>query len=333
MNGETFHKQSAFAGPKKPSMLRRAIWNDYHGRQIYMLTLVTEARRQLFGRVTGTSTAPKMELSELGKAVEEEFLNCEKYHPEISVLAIQMMPDHLHGIIFIRERMEKPLGMVIRGFKQSCNKHYRRLILGVPYVALSTQRTRRRGEERSHGMLFARGYNDRILLREAQLKRWIHYLKDNPRRLLIKREQPDLFRVQHNLKAAGMTFSAIGNAFLLDRPVRLQVQCSRKLTEKEIEAEKTRLLSEAREGAVLVSPAISPGEKTVMRAAFEEGLPLIFLQENGFTDLAKPGGKRIEACAEGRLLILAPWHHHNENITITRNQCRMLNYMACAICK
>lgn len=215
------------------------------------------------------------------------------------------MPDHLPGILFVQKQLERPLGMLLRGFKQSCNRHYREQVLGiahpVPSVALSTQQTQlkknRRNEDRSRGMLFARGYNDKLLLREGQLETWIHYLNDNPRRLLMKHEHPDLFRVQRNVEAAGMTFTAIGNRFLLDRPMRLQVQMSRRLTEAEIQAEIAHFITAARHGAVLVSPAISPGEKAVMRAAFKEGFPLIYLQENGFTDLAKPDGKRMEACA------------------------------------
>jgi hypothetical protein len=70
-----------------------------------------------------------------------------------------------------------------------------------------------------------------------------------------------------------------------------------------------------------------------MRAAFEEGLPLIYMQENGFTDLAKPCGKRMDACARGQLLILAPWGHHNEKLTIKRGQCLELNEMAKIICE
>ena len=54
----------------------------------------------------------------------------------------------------------------------------------------------------------------------------------------------------------------------------------------------------------------------------------IYLQENGFTDLAKPGGTRMEACARGQLLILAPWEHHNEQQTIRRDQCLKLNDIA-----
>ena len=343
MKKETFEAQKAFASEKKPSMLRRCVGHDYTGRHIYMITMVTEGRRPLLGQAVGKSEAqedsdeaPRIELTELGQRVADEWWATSQYHPEIEVVALEMMPDHLHGSLFVREKMEAPLGMALRGFKQSCNRHYRELVLGVPYVALPTQQTGRRdrrGEDRSHGLLFARGYNDRLLLRSGQLETWLQYLADNPRRLLMKREHPDLFRVQRNVEAAGFTFSAIGNRFLLERPVRLQVQCSRRLTDEEIARQQAWFLSQARSGAVLVSPCISRGEKQVMRAAFQEGLPLIILQENGFTDLAKPGGQRMEACQRGQLLLLAPWEHHGERLTIKRNQCLQLNEMAKKICE
>ena len=287
MKKETYEAQKPFAGEKKPSMLRRCMGHDYTGRQIYMITMVTEGRRPLFGQVVGKSDAedgspdaPHIELSQLGQRVADEWWAASSHHPEVEVIALQMMPDHLHGILFVKEKMEKPLGMALRGFKQSCNRHYRELVLGqppapspvpspVPSVALTTQQTQprrdRRGEDRSHGLLFARGYNDKLLLRSGQLETWLRYLADNPRRLLMKREHPDLFRVQRNVTAAGMTFSAIGNRFLLDRPVRLPVQCSRRLTKAEIQVKVEECLTAARQGAVLVSPAISPGEKAVMR--------------------------------------------------------------------
>ena len=149
----------------------------------------------------------------------------------------------------------------------------------------------------------------------------------------MKREQPDLFRVQRNIMVAGQHFSAIGNRFLLERPIRLQVQCSRRLTDEQIAEQQEQWLQQARSGAVLVSPCISKGEKQVMRAAFEQGLPIIVLQENGFTDLAKPGGKRMEVCARGQLLLLAPWEHHNERLTIRRDQCLALNEISRMICQ
>ena len=336
MDKETYERQKAFAGEKKASMQRRCVGHDYSQRQMYMVTMVVEGRRPLLGEVVGRSEAevgsdeaPRVVLTELGLRVEACWNEITIRHPQIKLVGLQLMPDHLHGILFVKELIEKPLGKVLLGFKQGCNKAYREL---VPSVAVIQQHTGR-GEDRRHGLLFAPGYNDKLLLRQGQLQRWLDYLHDNPRRLLMKREHPDLFRVQRGLKVGAQQFSAIGNRFLLDSPVKLQVQCSRRLTDQQIEAETTRLLAMAHKGAVLVSPSISPGEKHIMRAAFNEGLPLIILQENGFTDLAKPGGQRMEACARGQLLLLAPWEHHNERTTISRHQCLTLNDLARLICE
>ena len=346
-------------------MQRRCVDNDYTERRMYMITMVTEGRRPLFGEVAGRSEAtepspdaPHIVLTRLGEAVAQAWHDISTYHPEVEVVALQMMPDHLHGILFVKEKMEKPLGKVLLGFKQGCNKAFRELLPTdyahqvkhahqvdhahqVESVAVLQQQTKQQQTEqqppkatdRNHGLLFAKGYNDRILLRRGQLERWLHYLKDNPRRLLMKRENPELFRVQRGLKYAGMSFSAIGNRFLLERPMKVQVQCSRRMTDEEVQRRLDECLALARQGAVMVSPAISKGEKAIMRAVFDEGLPVIYLQENGFTDLAKPGGKRMEACARGQLLILAPWEHHNERLTIKRDQCLQLNDMAKAICE
>ena len=336
MDRKTFESQKAFAGEKKASMKRRCVDNDYTARRMYMITMVTEERKPLFGKVVGRSDveepspeAPHIELSPLGEAVKRIWLTISSYHQEIKVVALQMMPDHLHAILFVTEKMEKPLGKVLLGVKQACNKTFRE-VMPVVFVASAQQHA---GQSRENGLLFAKGFNDQILLRDGQLERWLNYLKDNPRRLLMKRENPDLFRVQRGLNYAGFSFSAIGNRFLLERPLKIQVQCSRSISESDLQIKTNECLKAARQGAVLVSPAISNGEKVIMRAAFEEGLPLVYLQENGFTDLAKPGGKRMDACARGQLLILAPWEHHNEKITIKRGQCLELNEMARAICE
>ena len=331
MKRETFEKQKAFAGEKVPSMKRRCVGHDYTRRGLYMLTMVVEGRRPLFCRICGTSDNPCVELTPLGSAVRDEWWGLSTYYPQIKVLDLQMMPDHIHGILYVHEPLPCDLSRVVRGFKSGCGRAYRRLCAPL-YVATESQHTPK-GSHPKHGLLFEPGFNDRILKEPSQLPIWRQYLRDNPRRLLMKREHPDLFRVQRDLMVGGQSFSAIGNRFLLQYPIRLQVQCSRSLTDEQINAKAAELLALARQGAVLVSPCISPGEKRIMRQAFDEGLPLIILQENGFTDLAKPGGQRMDACARGQLLLLAPWAHHNERLTIQRNQCLMLNDMARLICE
>lgn len=347
-----------FAGKTIPSMKRRRDNHDYEARQIYLITITVEGRRPLLGRLVGNPElphgapdAPRIILSPLGEAVQHEWMAISSHRPEIDILALQLMPDHLHGILFVRESMPCHLGQVIKGFKIATNRAYRKLVLevqaaetSVPSAAIESQHTKLTDikltdvppaprTDRKHGLLWSTGYTDGILGRKGQLKNWQVYLRDNPRRLLMKRLHPEFFRIRRDIKIGDYTFSAIGNLFLLKHPVRLQVQCSRRLTEADIEERKTHFLSLARQGAVLASPSISPGEKAVMRAAFEEGLPLIILQENGFGELAKPGGARFDACAEGRLLILAPWEHHNQRLTISRTQCLSLNEMTKVVCE
>lgn len=337
-----------YAQGKKPSMKRRSAHHDYTSRRMYMVTLVVQDRRPLFGHLEGdvmalrgTPDAPRLVASPLGQAVEKCWKSIPSYHPEVRLVALQLMPDHLHGILFVTQKMEKPLGAVINGFKTGCTQAYKQLLQDgalrhLTQQQTTTQRATTTGKHAERatgkGLLFELGYNDQILLETGQLDKWTNYLADNPRRLMAKRLYPDLFRVQRGLTYAGMRFSAIGNRWLLTRP-KLRIQCSRRLTPEQIQADVDFALDKARKGRVMVSPRISPGEKAIMDAAFAEGHPIILLVENGFTDFAKPQGRYFDACAEGRMLILAPWEHHNEKGNIRRSQCMALNDMARKICE
>ena len=128
MKKEVYEQQKAFAGEKIPSMSRRKVGHDYQQRQIYMITMATEGRLPLLGKVVGKSDGqkgtpeePRVELTELGKQVERNWHDIAVRYPQIDVLALQMMPDHFHGILFVKEHIEKPLGKVLLGFKQGCN--------------------------------------------------------------------------------------------------------------------------------------------------------------------------------------------------------------------
>ena len=336
MNWENFEKHKPFAGEKKPSMLRRRVGHDYQSRRIYLITMTVVGRRPLLGTLVGdvsalegSPSAPRVELTELGQQVRECWMAIEKHYPEVDVLATMVMPDHLHGILFVERRMEQHLGMVIKGFKTGCNKAFRSYSL-LQQLPLQQHCCCIDNE----GFLWTRGYNDHILDGKDELERWFAYLRNNPRRLAMKRAYPDFFRVQFNVTIGSQTYAAIGNRFLLDCPQKKQVQCSRSLTQKEIEGVTATMLQYSRHnGAVLVSPAISDGECAVMRAALDAQLPLIFLTPWGFNAFSKPGHQYYEACAAGRFLILAPWPHQNQRIPLTRQMCLQLNAMAAEICE
>lgn len=345
MNEEQLRRKIELAGPKKPSMKRRKQDHDYQSRRMYMITMATEGRQPLFGTIVGdprkpfgSEEAPRIVPSPLGEAIIEQWRGIPSYYPEITIVAFQLMPDHFHGILFVREHIEKHLGRILNGFKTGCRKAFRTLC-PVEYAAAQQRQTQAqpqpqpRGRHYSHGILFSPGYNDKILLRAGQLDNWKRYLADNPRRLLVKRQHPEFFRVQRAMAWKGMTFSAIGNLFLLRKPFLVQVQCSRRLTEEQIKEKTDAALKLCQQGAVLVSPSISPGEKAIMRAAFEKGYQEIIIKDNGFAPLTKPSGAGFDACASGQMLFLGPTYHSNEHKAITRSQCLNLNDIAEKLCQ
>ena len=340
MRKEVYERQKAFAGEKKPSMKRRLVGHDYTRPRIYMLTMVVEGRRALFGHVCGSSNDARMELSELGRAVRDEWYHIPNYHPEVRIFGLQMMPDHLHGILFISQPLACGLSGVVRGFKTGCGRAYRRLVEPLP-VATQSQQTpeaappkqTKKGSHPEHGLLFEPGFNDLMLKTDDEYQRWKQYLRDNPRRLLMKRERPDLLHPFFNLQLGSHVYNGIGNRALLSAPQRLSVRISRRFTGERLEAEVARYIDAARRGTVLISPAISPGEKLVMRRAFDLHLPTIVVLRNGFTPLSKPKGEQFDACAEGRLLMLSAWEHTNERITLTAHDCEQLNLQALELCQ
>ena len=217
------------------------------------------------------------------------------------------------GMTAKRGKEMDSLGMVVKGFKLGCNRAYRRIY----------------GMKKMTGKgLFELGYNDKLLLHEGQLKRWKKYLDDNPRRLMVKRMNPELFTVMLNKVVAGRRCQMVGNCFLLDIPDKGAVIVHRRYSEEDLCRLRKEWLACGERGGVLVSAAISIKEKEVLREAMNRGYRIVLLRENGFPRLYKPCGESFDACSEGLLLQISPWEYHMEKKTITREECLELNEMA-----
>lgn len=312
-----------------PSMKRRADFNDYHGRCIYMVTMVLEGRKPLLGTLNAPSSEKAViDLSPLGKAVRDCWQAIPQYHPEVNLILFQIMPDHFHGLLFVTSNMETHLGRAIRGFKQGCDKAFR-LLLPELAAEASKRQAIEKGKKKT-GFLFEIGYNDRVLVEEDQLKTLIDYILDNPRRLALRHGHPEFFHVYTDYMIAGLKCSIQGNLELLKRPC-MQVRISRSISPDTLAKEQQRLIGLAKEGTVLVSPCISPGEKAIMREAFNARLPMIVLLDKGIDPISKPSGERFDACAEGRILLISPFPCSTKKKKISREECLQLNALAFAI--
>lgn len=336
---------------------RRAEWQDYGGTGLYMITLCIDGRHPLFGHLEGSISAkrgqagfPHVVLTHLGRAVlEEELPKIHRFYPQIEVWQTAMMPDHLHLLLYVAKPLPegKRLGDIIRSFKGGCSRAWWEgegkqgtalksagtTAAAVPALYSAVKPAVKRAS------LFEAGYHDRIIKRPGMLDTIKRYMSDNPLRALMRRQLPHLMERRLHLHIGTHNYAAFGALFLLKRAEKEQVFFHRRDKSTGLPTEQTdaykqehdRLLAEAREGVVLVSPAISKGEKLVIDAAIEEGLPVIHLQKEPIAQYWKPELRRFEACARGSLLILAPWGVDEESPSDYASF-HLLNDLAAEIC-
>ena len=267
----------------------------------------------------------------------------------LKVLAQKVMPDHVHLVIQVLEPLPQSIGAVVRGFKSGCTKVYKEMYISSGENAAEMHGKNENAAEvhgknenaaEVHGdsedglkrsadapvhfaRIFAgRGsiweqnpayYHERILHAPGQLRRMIDYVKDNPRRLWIKSRNPEFFRLHRRTEAAGLSFTSMGNHFLLDWPDKQVVEMSRSATNEEVQEQLRKVLAAAHNGTVTYTAAISKGEQLIARTLREQGYPLVVLLNDGFPKEGspheryyKPGGVYFEACSKGQLLLLEP---------------------------
>lgn len=332
--------------------LKRSNWHDYHEPCIYLITVTTVDREPLLGQVEGDAIKARIRLSAIGWAVWKEIEAIPKRYTQVRVMQHQIMPDHVHLVLRVTERMPEalPLGNVVAALKAGCSKAAAPLRNSLCDLKAAAHNNPKRTAPAhnapsvdgvSHEAafrspcpqvskcppLFAKGFNDSILTGQGQLNHMMAYVRDNPRRLLIKRQHSAFFTIHRGFLLLGMGFDAVGNLALLHHPL-MAVHCRRRWTEAEQQAFHRRCLHAAQAGTVLIGAFISKPEQAIARAVQKLKLPLIHLVENGFNDLYKPFGEAFFVTAEGRLLQLAPWPYHNDSRPITREQCMELNRMA-----
>ena len=320
--------------PVDPMRHHREKGWDYRGRAIYHFTLPVERRYPLFGTLEGKSAETAfVRLNSFGQRVCQMLSGLAQFYKEkgytLKVLAQMVMPDHVHLVIQVLEPLPQSIGAVVRGFKSGCTKVYKE-----EYYCSSENATGVHGDVLVHfARIFAdRGsiwqqdaayYHERILHAPGQLHRMIVYVKDNPRRIWLKRHNPDLFRMHRDTVLCGLSFTSLGNHFLLQWPDRQLVEMSRSADSASIEKRLQEVLAAAHNGTVTYTAAISDGEQLIARTVRQQGFPLVVLLADGFPTAGspherfyKPGGVYFEACSKGGLLLLEPKESAYEHPTI-----------------
>ena len=317
-----------FRLPPNHLMTHRKTGWDYRRPAWYMVTLTLADRTQNWLGHLEKNPAPidksdqwRIELSALGKIVEECWYDLARQWPGVEVRLRIIMPEHFHGKIHVTTVQPKPLGNIIGSFKSKTTSLARQLPRDQVPPSLHS------------ASLWTKGFQDSILWTENRRERARRYILDNPRRLAERQLHPELFKVLRKFEiilplgdgeVCGF-FTGIGNHRLLEYPSLYQIQCSRSLFRyqcdkygnplkefppEHITTQFQQLCQEAfhavRKGDVVITPCISHGEKEIARQIMAIGGKMIVLKDQGVSPFFKPAGKLFDYCTEGKLLMIAP---------------------------
>ena len=158
---------------------------DYSQAGAYFVTIVTQDRSCLFGRVEDS----EMELNAVGTMVEKVWLEIPEHFDDVNVDTFVVMPNHIHGIIKIDnegrlsnvgarhavplphhkdiiEALGKPvrgsIPTIIRSFKSAVTKQY--------HMMTNTQNT----------YLWQRNYYEHVIRDERDYQSIYDYILTNP---------------------------------------------------------------------------------------------------------------------------------------------------------
>lgn len=273
----------------------------WKGVGIYHITLTVTDHKPLLGRLVIPENDPMkayVERTELGEKIVDCLWTVPKYHPDVRIISFDLMPNHLHTIWRVIRPMPIGIKSVVRGFWQAIKQ------IGREYSMSVSPNDIRDNEHRSADPIFQEMPHIRTMSRSGQLDTMIHYTWLNPQRLATMQLMPDNFRVQENIMIAGRTYKGVGCADMLQRARYIPVHVRRTMVDEANHGDDKRLrdymnecVQEARKGAVMVSPFISEYEKAVMDVLFKEGLPFIYIADNGFRDYYKPQDSLFDAVA------------------------------------
>lgn len=300
----------------------------FKGEGVYHLTFAIVGRKPLLGELvpieqsrtyvenvkrsisinetqnnTYISKVATVEPSPFGYAVSRDIQRLSDRVDGLTVCAKQIMPDHMHIVVWVKKDSGKSIRQIGNGFR-----------IGIKRIAIEMGIWKE-----TDGHILDIPFI-RTLSRRNQLSAMINYVHANPDNAWMRRQHPDLYTIRRRVEHGGLLFDTMGKRRLLDWPDKQVIALSRSLSDEQIQTEVTKALWNAERGVVTLTAAINAGEKTVARAVREAGFPLVVMMLDGFpaegTDAARyyhPNGVYHTICGEGRLYLMAPHPSNYEN--------------------
>jgi len=288
---------------------RRFRGYDYSRGAALFVTIVTNPRRRLFGKIVGA----KLQKTQLGIAVVRRIVEMGQM-PGIRLFNFVVMPDHVHLQLHLRAGLPEPLvalGRAIGAFKSLCAKDFHELT----------------GES---GSLWQQGYHDWVCQSAEMIAAVNRYIDYNPLKFELRYNQPEFLAIREPLSGWRLStkefWRGIGAVELLDGDTPfIALRISRRLSSRQVREAVARIRRRVGD-YVFVGGWISPGEKAVrdMLLAEQKGR-IIQVLPSAMPHDYKVGSMWLEAIRSRRAAIIA---RGNSETEFSRAACLEVNEAA-----
>lgn len=202
-----------------PDALQRSRGINYK-EGYFFITLNTRDRVPVLGTIEGKvgvlcgqTDVPHVQYSELGQKILGIWQAIPQYHPQVEVIAAEVMPEHFHGFLYLKPEGDEHLGRVVNGFMIGCTHAYWD-VLGIQWREMQRKecmeksaiahKTKSKWQDIDHTQsfrgpaIFVRGYNEVEAITPQEVQTKIDYIHTQAEKRLIKRQQPICFYVHKN---------------------------------------------------------------------------------------------------------------------------------------
>lgn len=162
---------------------------DYTRPGFYFVTIVTQHRKPIFGEVVDG----EMRLSRFGRVAHSEWQRLSRRFPHLELDEFVVMPNHIHGILIVLEKKRPEAGASDDiPSKEQFGKPVKGSLATIirSYKSAVTARIHCMGDGVSGARVWLRNYYEHIVRGPKDLDRIRHYIRDNPLKWALDRENP-----------------------------------------------------------------------------------------------------------------------------------------------
>lgn len=153
----------------------------------YFVTICTHNHKCIFGEVVNE----EIHLSKEGEIVKEEWLKTPKIRPEIELDVFTIMPNHIHGIIIIKDESIITKGVVGMHGRASLQRQHSSLGSFVAGFKSITTKRINIFRKTPHAYIWQKRFYDHIIRNEKDLNNIRDYIINNPLKWSLDKENPE----------------------------------------------------------------------------------------------------------------------------------------------